>query len=371
MKAKLLSTVVLISTLIIISALPIPGLGEGRTVITNEGKDEMIELRFEQFLYILKETLSEYDNPLTDNDCTKIIDTLRQDGYNLNALLSETQVQLAKYDFAVMTCKTLFGQREMWSINSKHAFDETMVELGELGYCINLLPGITEIDQDNAVQLAIDAVREKSEVTEARISLSYTLEENSTTNGQWVITVDCSAGLFVVEITSGRIVALRKIPDIASVELYYEKLTDERGPFFKWSLEEKTLFASEIAILLETQNGSEGLFPSKEELTAIASYGFCLPTEYSITQTDAYNIAILACADKYDVENDVLLAGEVYYSFFRERSGKSIWRVIFWNIPTTNYRSGVVEIQAETGEVTKNVKNGDRPEEYIPYIDRI
>ena len=61
---------------------------------------------------------------------------------------------------------------------------------------------------------------------------------------------------------------------------------------------------------------------------------------------------------------------EVYYSFFFKPETGYTWRVIFWKTGNASYPSGVVDMDALTGNVQRVAKTGTMPNEFMPYPDR-
>ena len=342
---------------------------ETKQVVINEGTDKEKEKRFVEFVSCLKDSLFHCSRLMTEMERKQVIDRLNDNGYNTDEIIIDSIDYIARYDFALSVCCEVYGPRETWSINSRHVFDVAMVELGELDYCINLIPNDLELQQKDAVDKALSCISERAETQYAKITVSYTVQENNTMKGQWVIGVECETNAYEVEIRDGHTIC-REIPRVSFAEGYYADLIEQNGPFFKWPLDEKAKFASEVKQLLN-QSEESALFPQEEELRTIASYGFCLPTTGSLTQENAHSIAVQACSDKYGVSEEMLQEGEAFFSFFTSSDGHYIWRVIFWDIQTEFYHSGIVEIDACTGGVLKVEKNGDSPDDYIPYADRL
>lgn len=95
-----------------------------------------------------------------------------------------------------------------------------------------------------------------------------------------------------------------------------------------------------------------------------------MPTAECISQEDAYQIAVTATSQEYGLTEGWKAQSEVYYSFFFKPETGYTWRVIFWKTGNASFPSGVVDMDALTGNVQRVAKNGTMPNEFMPYPDR-
>lgn len=158
---------------------------------------------------------------------------------------------------------------------------------------------------------------------------------------------------------------------VGSLEVEYNELCEQRGAFFRWSLQEKMEYANSLPDKLRISqiNGETNM--SYDELVAISRYGFSLPGENDIQQDEAKAIALRAVQAKYHLSENWYANAEIFYSFYSPKVGESIWRVIIWQTGDGTFPSGIVELNSESGEVLKIEKNGTTPNQFIPYLDRI
>jgi len=343
-----------------------------RYIVTNPANAET-EAKFSVFLSDAKALLASYSSEtLAEAEADAVIAALYSKGYDVVVEFADDET-IYRYDFASDLCVSLFGDRiANWSVQCKAEFDQAMVELGELEYCFNLIPGENEISEDEAGRLAmahIEAYYEQPE--EATITLNYMAQEENHQAGQWALGIETKNTSYSVYITSGKVTSCRTHERLdGGLEAYYVSLWSERGDFASWTLEEKVAFAEELPELLAQAEENEEVVHSDLELHVIASYGFCMPTDDAIPQEDAYEIALKATAEKFGVAEENLQAGEDHYSFFVNEENGAVWRVIFWMVNDENYHSGVVDLNAETGEVLRVEKNGSTAAEQIPYADQ-
>jgi len=114
---------------------------DGRYTVTNPANAETEE-RFSVFMNNVKELLARYPSEtLTEAEAETVIAALREKGYEVEYVFEQDET-IYRYDFASDLCVSLFGNRiANWPVRSKADFDQAMVELGELEYCHNLIPG--------------------------------------------------------------------------------------------------------------------------------------------------------------------------------------------------------------------------------------
>lgn len=292
---------------------------------------------------------------------------------SLNAISSDQPIY--KYDFTRMLLQEAWGEYYDWSIEKKHLFDELMVSAGQLPYCYNLLPDASEISQESALRIAFSAIKTRygvsdTELNAADVTVSYILSETRT--GMYRFGIVTPSGLsFSVHILLGETFLCKKDIVIDDLEKEYTRLCDEKGAFFQWPLWDKMDFAASLPVKLEHANASGAALMSRSELEAIANYGFCIPTGECITQDQALQIAVGTTASKYGLEDNWEQNAEIYYSFFYSKDRGYTYRVIFWKVGNPKYSSGIVNLNAITGEVLQIERNGTSPDEYIPYIDRL
>ncbi len=106
-------------------------------------------------------------------------------------------------------------------------------------------------------------------------------------------------------------------------------------------------------------------------MLAFLNMGSAFRARDDLPQEEAKQIALEAVQAAYDLPDDWAANAEIYYSFFATHTGECVWRVILWKTGNTAFPSGIVELNAQSGEVLKLAKNGTLPNEYLPYLDRI
>lgn len=280
-----------------------------------------------------------------------------------------------KYDFTRTLLQAAWGNAYDWSIEKKHQFDQLMVSLGQLPYCYNLLPGVSELPREKALQIAFSTIQTRYGVSDAEldaadVASAYVLSETGTGMYRFSILTPSGAS-FSVHVLQGKIALCKKDIVTDDLEKEYTSLCEEKGAFFQWPLWDKMDFAATLPAKLEQANMSGTALMSRSELETIAAYGFCMPTDECITQENALQIAIRATADTYDLEDGWEQNAEIYYSFYYHKNRGYTWRVIFWKAGHPKYTSGIVNVNAVSGEVLRVEKNGAEPNDFIPYIDRL
>ena len=116
--------------------------------------------------------------------------------------------------------------------------------------------------------------------------------------------------------TDGVVTRCEKYAAVDDLEETYRLLCEQRGAFFKWSLEDKMAFADSLPEKLASAKERDTLLSSSVELEAIAAYGFCLPVAGALSQDEACAVASDAMAEAFGIAREDC-AG-VYYSFFRQ-----------------------------------------------------
>lgn len=309
---------------------------------------------------------------LSRDKISAMIEDLAQNGYPVSE--SEYQDEESTYEVTLDILESILGSYYDWSIEEKHAFDQLMVECGELSYCHNLLPGDGEISQEDALRIALSEISSRFNLdpslldNPSAVYVSYYIADHSVCGGMWRFGVELQNQMsFGVEVTDGAVTRCEKYIVIDDLEEEYNSLCEQRGGFFKWSLQEKMEFADSLPTKLARAKEKDALLRSVVELEAIAAYGFCLPADEAISQEEALSLAAAAMEDEFHISN----WNETYYSFFFQKDVGYVWRVILWGTEDEQYTSVVVDMQALTGELLSMKTNGRFANEYIPYVERL
>lgn len=326
------------------------------------------------FSIIRQHLLTDEENTsiLSKEKISAMIEDLAQIGYPVSE--SEFKDEEYTYDVALDILESILGNYFDWTIEEKHQFDQLMVECGELSYCFNLLPGDGEISQEDALRIALNEISSRFNLdpslldNPSAIYVSYYIADHSVCGGMWRFGVELQNQMnFSVEVTDGSVTRCEKNIVIDDLEEEYNSLCEQRGAFFKWSLQEKMEFANSLPLKLAKAKKKDALLRSVVELEAIAAYGFCLPADEAISQEEALSLAAAAMEDEFHISN----WNETYYSFFFRKDVGYVWRVIFWGTEDEQYTSVVVDMQALTGELLSMKTNGKTLSEYIPYVERL
>ena len=301
---------------------------------------------------IVQEILVEHGYPIEKNDASNLYDTMLD------------------------ICEQEYGSYYGWTLSQRYQFDALMVSLNQLSYPINLDPASDMLEQEQALEIALAEIGERYgsvyETGGYTAAVSYTAMESGSTQGMWRFGIEFANGdYFVVHVLQGDVVHCVPEMKIGSLEVEYNELCEQRGAFFKWSLEEKMEYANSLPDKLRIAQKKNELNMSYDELVAISQYGFTLPGDGDLPQEEITSIALRAVQAKYGLSEDWHINTEIYYSFFSSRTGENRWRVIFWKTGDNAFPSGIVELNAQNGEVLKIEKNGTLPNEYIPYLERI
>lgn len=311
---------------------------------------------------------------LGEDTISAMIAELAQNGYSVSDREYEGDAYI--YDVTLDILESVLGDYYDWSIEEKHLFDQIMVECGELPYCHNLLPGEGEIAQEDALRIALNEIAERFHPDQSLLDkpsavyVSYYIADHSAYGGMWRFGIDLENQMsFDVEVTDGSVTRCQQNIVIDDLEKEYTLLCEQRGAFFKWSLQEKMEFADSLPLKLARAKEQDALLMSDIELEAIAAYGFCLPTDESLSQEEAYTTASATMAEEFGIAGDD--CAEIYYSFFFQKEKGYVWRVIFWNTGNTEYTSVIVDMQASTGDILSIKSNGNTASQYIPYIERL
>ena len=280
------------------------------------------------------------------------------------------------YDAILDACEQEYGSYYGWNVMQRYRFDSLMVRLGQLPYCINLDPTTDILNQEAALNMALTEIAERFgrayDTSDYTVVASYTATQNGSTQGMWRFGVEiANEDFFVVHVLYGNVTYCVKEKKMGALDAEYNELCEERGAFFKWSLYEKMEFAESLPDKLRIAQEENERCMNYNELVAISQYGFGLPDADDIPQEKAKLIALQNVQAKYNLQDDWYVNAEVFYSFFSDKMGGSIWRVIIWKTGNDVFPSGLVELNSETGEVLKIEKNGTTPNEFIPYLDRI
>ncbi len=286
-----------------------------------------------------------------------------------------------KYDWCLALLATQLGHFSSWSIENKHQFDEIMVACGQLEECFNQLPSNDSIDQISALALLQTEIMGKYSLsTEYYLSLDMEMSYVSSQTyppAVWrfaLLSQDRANGLEAVMSSQGEIVSVEVLSGKAleeTADMFYQRLTEEKGVFCKWSLEDKAWLSERLSRLIaaDERNDIEVL----QEIRVIADHCFCMPPEGEvISQTEATQIAISFVREAYDLPENWETNFEVYYSFFpTEKQEGWIWRITFWKNSIQDYHGGLVEINAVDGSIYNSRANGTSFDTSIPYLDRL
>ena len=280
------------------------------------------------------------------------------------------------YDTILAICEQEYGSYYGWTLSQRYQFDSLMVSLNQLSYSINLDPALDILEQEPALEVALAEIVERFgsvyETGEYTVAVSYTAVEGGSTQGMWRFGVEFANGdYFVVHVLQGDVVYCVPEKKIGSLEVEYNELCEQRGSFFKWTLEEKMEYANSLPDKLRIAQEKNEINRNYDELVAISQYGFSLPGDDDLSREEVTPIALRAVQAKYGLAEDWHINAELYYSFFSTQPGEYRWRVIIWKTGDDVFPSGIVELNSRSGEVLKIEKNGTLPNEYIPYLDRI
>lgn len=312
---------------------------------------------------------------LCEEDIAAIVSDLVQNGYEVSYRAGGAETY-DRYDVAMDILEEILGNYYSWSIEEKALFDQMMVDCGELPFCYNLMPGENEIPQTEAQELAFTEIENRFHPDQSSldnplsVDVSYYLAGKPAQKGMWRFGIELDdQSCFEVDVTDGVVTRCQKRLAVDDLEKEYGLLCDQRGAFFKWSLREKMEFADSLPQKLSKARENDTLLRSDLELEAIASYGFCLPTEEALSQEEAKVLAAAAMEEEFHIPAED--CAETYYSFFWRKSTGYVWRVIFWGTRSEAYTSVVVDMQALTGSILSVKANGHTASEYIPYIERL
>lgn len=329
---------------------------------------------------VIETVLSQSDRQspcFSTGEVNSLLSALSAAGYTVPADVDpDSEHDFYKYEFTMDLLESELGDWYSWTIEDQHRFSELMVAYGQLDYCFNLLPDENEISREQAQELALEAIVARDPAISVNdvqtIDASYRAAHAYSEKGMWCfgITFDSST-VYEVEITDGAVSRCYKLPAISELEQEFTALQEERGGFFQWSLQDKMEFARSLPPKLDAAKRGEALLMSEVELEAIAAYGFCLPTEEHIPQEEALALAVEATQKTYGLEDGWVADAEIYYSFFYRSETGYVWRVTFWHVGNERYLSGIVDLNATTGEILAVRKNGGTFEESIPYIERL
>lgn len=331
-----------------------------------------------QIYTILSTVLSDpatHTEIINDSVYQSIVTQIEAKGFSLYDA-SFNQNALYTYDTSMQLLEVEWGPYHAWSIEQKHQFDLLMVSAKQIPFCFNYLPDEQELTKEAALEVALKAISDRYGVVievennQDTVVFSYYLADAETQKAMWRIGANDQETAYTVHLMNGEVILCQQERMISNLDLEYDALCEEKGAFFTWSLEDKLSFSQSLQVKLAAAEKTGSHLMNENDLTAIANYGFCLPTGECIPQDDAYQIAVVAAAQEYGLTEGWDSQAEVYYSFFYKPETGYSWRVIFWKTGNAAYPSGVVDIDALTGTVQRVAKNGTMPNEYIPYPDR-
>ena len=343
-----------------------------------ESTADFITASYNQIYTILSTVLSDpatHTEIINDSVYQSIVAQIEAKGFSLYDA-SFNQKALYTYDTSMQLLEVEWGPYHAWSIEQKHQFDLLMVSAKQIPYCFNLIPSEHEISKETALDIALEAISDRYGVVievennPDAVVFSYYLADAETQKAIWRIGVNDQETAYTVHLMNGEVILCQQERMTSNLDLEYDALCEEKGAFFTWSLEDKLRFSQSLPVKLAAAEKTGSHLMNENDLTAIANYGFCLPTGECIPQDDAYQIAVAAAAQEYGLTEGWDGQAEIYYSFFYKPETGYSWRVIFWKTGNASYPSGVVDIDALTGNVQRVAKKGTMPNEYIPYPDR-
>ena len=320
---------------------------------------------------LLEGLLASVDGSNAANDLEMVQEMLATHGYRM-----EDNDAGDLYDMLLAICEQEYGSYYGWTLSQRYRFDALMVSLEQMPYPVNLDPASDGLEQEQALEAALAEIVERYGVAyrtgDYTAAVSYTAMERGSTQGMWRFGVEFASGdCFAVHVLRGDVVYCAPEKKIGSLEAEYNELCKQRGAFFKWSPEEKMAYANSLPDKLRIAQEKNEINMSYDELAAIAQYGFSLPGNDDLPQEEITPIALQAVQAAYGLSEGWHVHAEIYYSFFTSQIGESRWRVIIWHTGDSAFPSGIVELNARSGEVLRIAKNGTLPNEYIPYLERI
>lgn len=283
-----------------------------------------------------------------------------------------------KYELSLALLEAVLGDYYTWSIENQHRFDALMVKAGQTDICWHLLPGAGEIAQTEAWEMALSAMEERYGILPAvmnargQVNVSYVLTDAAAGQTAWRFGASLpeDSAYYETEVQAGRVTRCTKRERSCSLEAEYTQLCGEQGAFYTWPIKDKQQYAAALPLKLALARARGEELQSEKELEAIANHGFCLPKADSLSMQEALACAAAAVEAKFAPGADWLKNMEVYYSFFH-REERYVWRVIFWRGSDMTYHSGVVDMDAESGDILRVERNGNTPDEWLPYLDRL
>lgn len=298
---------------------------------------------------------------LTVDAAFEIIQSLQSKGYAVQLPLNrENEPILYPYDFSMKLLTMIWGEYDAWSIQQQYEFDRLMVDCGQISQLFHLLPSETEISEEDARRLALEAVRKKNKEIDEYGSydmyISYVPINDQDTHGMWKISIDSEVlkYSYEVDIIDGNTYCLQK-QKWSNLEDEFSNLESEKGFFFTWSLEEKMEFSQTLSDKVQKAIFEDQFLPSEEIFYSILNQSFCMPTKTSISADEALLIAIKATEDYYQLKPGWQNNYRISYSFFHSSPPSYTWRVIFYSFENDKkddvYQGGYVEINAESKEV--------------------
>lgn len=325
---------------------------------------------------ILEELLNAAEQAEAADGFASVQKTMASFGYQASADEEAYLDEMNAYDVILSICEQEYGSYYKWTVLQRYRFDSLMVLLGQLPSCINLNPAQDDIDQSEALDIAISEIAKRYgqayQSIDYAVSVSYVAFDAGSTQGMWRFGIEYSNGdAFSVHVLHGDVIHCAYEKRISSLESEYNDLCEKRGAFFKWSLYEKVEYADSLPDKLRIAQAKNETLMCYDELVAISQYGFCIPTEDSLREEEVRLIAIEAVQAEYHLPAEWHAHAEIYDSFFSTRTGDYVWRVIIWNTGNDVFPSGAVEMNAKTGEIIWLEKNGTKPHESIPYLERI
>ena len=159
---------------------------------------------------------------LSRDRISAMIEDLAQNGYPVSE--SEYQDEESTYEVTLDILQSILGSYYNWSIEEKHAFDQLMVECGELSYCFNLLPGDGEISQEDALRIALSEISsrfnlDQSMLDNSAVYVSYYIADHSVCGGMWRFGVELQNQMsFGVVVTDGSVTQCEKYVAIDDLE---------------------------------------------------------------------------------------------------------------------------------------------------------
>lgn len=284
-----------------------------------------------------------------------------------------------KYSAAVqMFQKLYFPDDPSFSdtVEGRYMRDVFMTEGKLIPRIFHVMPVPGEIKSDEALSLALNEMRKKYNLNYAdwtrnmKVDTHYFTPTGELKDAFWLFHAKLENGdQYAMRVTNGQVMVCQRLEHEEALYEAYTILCDEKGAFFKWSLEDKVNYAKQLpdAILEAYMEGQD--LSRCGDLLAIARQGFSLPSKDVMSQADALEKAKQAVENSFSPAEGWDQKANINYSLYRKEDS-FIWRVIFWKTGQKELPGAVVDMDAKTG-VPFRVEKYDGTPESIPYVERL